>query len=149
MPQDDLSDVDPQRAAMAQFDAWLALPEAERAAWLAALAQRDAPVHARVQRLIESGVMQVVAVTDPIMVGFSLQAMIGVRAEGDLDFRGTLGVDRDAPVGFREIRLHFDLVGDLTPEELEALIATTERYCVVFQTLATSPQLSVDAAATT
>ena len=54
MPQDDLSDVDAQRAAMAQFDAWLALPEAERAAWLAALAQRDAPVHARVQRLIEA-----------------------------------------------------------------------------------------------
>jgi len=72
-----------------------------------------------------------------------------VRAEGDLDFRGTLGVDRDAPVGFREIRLHFDLVGDLTPDELEALIATTERYCVVFQTLATSPQLSVDAVAAT
>ncbi len=54
MPQDELSDVDPQRAAMAQFDAWLALPEAERAAWLAALARRDALTHARVQRLIEA-----------------------------------------------------------------------------------------------
>ncbi len=54
MPQDDLPDVDPQRAAMAQFDAWLALPEAERSDWLAALARRDAPVHARVQRLIEA-----------------------------------------------------------------------------------------------
>ena len=54
MPQDDLSDIDPQRAAMAQFDAWLALPDTERVAWLAALAHRDVPVHARVQRLIEA-----------------------------------------------------------------------------------------------
>ena len=54
MPRDDLSDVDPQRAAMTQFDTWLALPEAEQVPWLAALAQRDAPVHALVQRLIEA-----------------------------------------------------------------------------------------------
>jgi uncharacterized OsmC-like protein len=66
-----------------------------------------------------------------------------VRAEGDLDFRGTLGVDRDAPVGFRSIRLHFDLESDASVEDLDALIATTERYCVVFQTLASSPELSI------
>jgi uncharacterized OsmC-like protein len=66
-----------------------------------------------------------------------------VRAEGDLDFRGTLGVDRQAPVGFRAIRLTFDLDSDATPEELDKLIATTERYCVVFQTLAHSPDLSL------
>jgi uncharacterized OsmC-like protein len=66
-----------------------------------------------------------------------------VHAEGDLDFRGTLGVDRDAPVGFRSIRLSFELESDASAEDLEALIATTERYCVVFQTLAHSPQLSV------
>jgi uncharacterized OsmC-like protein len=66
-----------------------------------------------------------------------------VHAEGDLDFRGTLGVDRSTPVGFRSIRLSFELESDASPEDLDALIATTERYCVVFQTLAHPPQLSV------
>ena len=66
-----------------------------------------------------------------------------VRAEGDLDFRGTLGIDRSAPVGFRSIRLAFDLVSDAPADDLDALIATTERYCVVFQTLAQPPELSV------
>ena len=66
-----------------------------------------------------------------------------VRAEGDLDFRGTLGVDRDAPVGFRAIRLFFELDSDAPPDELEKLLATTERYCVVLQTLASSPELTV------
>jgi uncharacterized OsmC-like protein len=65
-----------------------------------------------------------------------------VRAEGDLDFRGTLGVDREAPVGFQAIRLTFDLDSDAAPEDLDKLIATTERYCVVFQTLASNPELS-------
>ncbi len=59
-----------------------------------------------------------------------------VRAEGDLDFRGTLGVDRDAPVGFKAIRLRFDLDIDATAEDLAALAKLTERYCVVYQTLA-------------
>jgi uncharacterized OsmC-like protein len=58
-----------------------------------------------------------------------------VRAEGDLDFRGTMGVDREVPVGFRSIRLHFDLDTDATEEDLDALLATTERYCVVYQTI--------------
>jgi uncharacterized OsmC-like protein len=64
-----------------------------------------------------------------------------VLAEGDLDFRGTLGVDRDAPVGFRSIRLRFDLDTDAGEEDLATLIRLTERYCVVLQTLAVTPQL--------
>ena len=59
-----------------------------------------------------------------------------VRAEGDLDFRGTLGVDRDAPVGFKTIRLSFDLDTDASEDQLATLRKLTERYCVVFQTLA-------------
>jgi uncharacterized OsmC-like protein len=66
-----------------------------------------------------------------------------VHAEGDLDWRGTLAVDRDAPVGFREIRLSFDLRSDASDEEIETLQRLTERYCVVFQTLAAPPDLSV------
>ena len=58
-----------------------------------------------------------------------------VRAEGDLDFRGTLGVDREAPVGFTAVRLRFELESDATEEELEKLLERTERYCVVYQTL--------------
>jgi len=66
-----------------------------------------------------------------------------VRAEGDLDFRGTLGVDRDAPVGFRDIRLTFELDADADDAQLETLQRLTERYCVVYQTLAQGPGLSV------
>jgi uncharacterized OsmC-like protein len=66
-----------------------------------------------------------------------------VHAEGDLDFRGTMAVDRDTPVGFREIRLEFDLESDAGPEQIETLIRLTERYCVVLQTLRTTPTLSV------
>ena len=58
-----------------------------------------------------------------------------LTAEGDLDFRGTLGVAKDAPVGFREIRLKFDLDADAAPEQVKKLIELTERYCVVMQTL--------------
>jgi uncharacterized OsmC-like protein len=65
-----------------------------------------------------------------------------VRAEGELDFRGTLAVDRDAPVGFTAIRLAFELDSDADGEELETLMKLTERYCVVFQTLSRPPQLS-------
>lgn len=68
-----------------------------------------------------------------------------VSAEGDLDFRGTLGVDRDAPVGFRSIRLRFDLDTDASADDLAALITTTERYCVVLQTLTNSPTMMVAA----
>ncbi len=59
-----------------------------------------------------------------------------IKAEGDLDFRGTLGVSKDAPVGFKTIRLYFILDTEATPEHLETLIKLTERYCVVYQTLA-------------
>ena len=65
-----------------------------------------------------------------------------VRAEGDLDFRGTLGVDRDAPVGFSAIRLSFELDTDADKAQLETLRELTERYCVVYQTLAGAPALS-------
>jgi uncharacterized OsmC-like protein len=67
-----------------------------------------------------------------------------VRAEGDLDVRGTLGVDPTTPVGFRAIRLRFDLESSATGEELDDLIATTERYCVVLQTLVRTPELAID-----
>jgi uncharacterized OsmC-like protein len=65
-----------------------------------------------------------------------------VRAEGDLDFRGTLAVSKEAPVGFRSIRLGFELETDASEEELDTLLRLTERYCVVYQTLALTPALS-------
>lgn len=65
-----------------------------------------------------------------------------VHAEGDLDFRGTLAVSRDAPVGFRDIRLSFELDTPVSDEQLATLLRLTERYCVVYQTLARPPQLS-------
>ena len=68
-----------------------------------------------------------------------------LRAEGDLDFRGTLGVAKDAPVGFRDIRLAITLDTDATPEQVDSLLKLTERYCVVYQTLARTPALSVQA----
>lgn len=66
-----------------------------------------------------------------------------VTAEGDLDFRGTLGVSREAPVGFANIRLRFNLDTDATPEQLDNVLKLTERYCVVYQTLRSAPQVSV------
>jgi uncharacterized OsmC-like protein len=66
-----------------------------------------------------------------------------VHAEGDLDWRGTLAVDKEAPVGFKEIRLRFELESDASDEELDTLERLTERYCVVYQTLSASPSVSV------
>ncbi len=66
-----------------------------------------------------------------------------IRAEGDLDFRGTLGVSKEAPVGFQRIRLFFDLDTDATEEQQATLIRLTERYCVVYQTLRQPPQFEV------
>ncbi len=66
-----------------------------------------------------------------------------VRAEGDLDFRGTLGVSKDVPVGFRQIRLNFDLDTDATEEQLATLLRLTERYCVVYQTLSHPTEINV------
>ena len=68
-----------------------------------------------------------------------------VHAEGDLDFRGTLGVAKDAPVGFRDIRLRFELDTDAAPEQKKKLIELTERYCVVLQTIKRTPPIEVSA----
>lgn len=70
-----------------------------------------------------------------------------VRAEGDLDFRGTLGVAKDAPVGFIGIRLNFALDADASEEQINTLIRLTERYCVVYQTLRQPPEISVSISA--
>jgi uncharacterized OsmC-like protein len=66
-----------------------------------------------------------------------------VFAEGDLDFRGTLAVSKEAMVGFKSIRLNFDLDTDAPQEQLASLIKLTERYCVVFQSLKNSPEISI------
>jgi len=66
-----------------------------------------------------------------------------IRAEGDLDFRGTLGVSKDVPVGFKQIRLNFDLDTDASEEQIATLIRLTERYCVVYQTLSHPAEISV------
>jgi uncharacterized OsmC-like protein len=68
-----------------------------------------------------------------------------VRAEGDLDFRGTLGVAKDAPVGFRDIRLVFDVAGDAPAETLQKIVQLTERYCVVLQTIQQKPTITLTA----
>ena len=64
-----------------------------------------------------------------------------VHAEGDIDFRGTLGVNKEAPVGFRDIRLRFEIDRDLDDEVLAKLVELTERYCVVLQTIRSAPNL--------
>ena len=66
-----------------------------------------------------------------------------IRAEGDLDFRGTLGVSKDVPVGFKQIGLNFDLDTDATEEQIATLLRLTERYCVVYQTLSHPADISV------
>lgn len=79
-------------------------------------------------------------------VATSLEILITggeVRAEGDLDFKGTLGVSKESPVGFKNIRLNFHLETEATSEQLDTLIKLTERYCVVYQTLSKSPLLQV------
>ena len=67
-------------------------------------------------------------------------------AEGDLDFRGTLGVSKEAPVGFSNIRLNLDLDTDATPDQMRSLLTLTERYCVVYQTLRSQPDVAVSLA---
>ena len=84
-------------------------------------------------------------------VATSLQINVAggtVTAEGDLDFRGTLAVSKDAPVGFRSIRLAFDLDTDASEEQVQTLLRLTERYCVVYQTLAHPAQMTMTAAGT-
>lgn len=76
-------------------------------------------------------------------IGVSLRDAT-VHAEGDLDFRGTLGVSKEAPVGFRAIRLRFDIDTDATDEQIASLLKLTERYCVVLQTLKNPAQISAE-----
>jgi uncharacterized OsmC-like protein len=75
-------------------------------------------------------------------LGISLRSGT-ITADGDLDFRGTLGVSKEVPVGFKEIRLRFDLDTDVTEEQLATLLRLTEKYCVVYQTLSHPPAISV------
>jgi uncharacterized OsmC-like protein len=78
-----------------------------------------------------------------VATALGLEVSGTVRAEGDLDFRGTLGVDKEAPVGFRDIRLTFDLDTTANADQVATLTKLTERYCVVLQTLVSSPTTSV------
>ena len=81
-------------------------------------------------------------------VATALELEVGdfhVRAEGNLDFRGTLGVDKETPVGFRDIRLGFDIAGELSDEELALLMKLAERYCVVYQTITSGVSVVVSA----
>jgi uncharacterized OsmC-like protein len=81
-----------------------------------------------------------------VATSLGIEVSGSVRAEGDLDWRGTLAVDKDAPVGFTKIRLNFDLVSSASQEELSTLQRLTERYCVVYQTLAVPPTITVSLA---
>lgn len=83
-----------------------------------------------------------------VATSLGLEVAGSVRAEGDLDFRGTLSVDKAAPVGFRSIRLQFDLATDATDEQMATLLRLTERYCVVYQTIASGAELSVGSTVT-
>lgn len=78
-----------------------------------------------------------------VATALEIEVSGSLRAEGDLDFRGTLGVDKEAPVGFRDIRLTFDLDTTADAEKIATLIKLTERYCVVLQTLVSSPTTAV------
>ncbi|AEA25354.1 OsmC family protein [Pseudonocardia benzenivorans] len=79
-----------------------------------------------------------------VATSLGIEATGTVHAEGDLDFRGTLGVDKEAPVGFRDVRLRFDLVTDADDDQVATLVKLTERYCVVLQTLRSSPATAVE-----
>jgi uncharacterized OsmC-like protein len=78
-----------------------------------------------------------------VATSMGIEVSGAIHAEGDLDWRGTLAVDKEAPVGFKSIRMRFDLESDASDDQLETLQRLTERYCVVLQTLASSPDLSV------
>lgn len=78
-----------------------------------------------------------------VATSLEIEVTGSVHVEGDLDFRGTLAVDKAAPVGFREIRMSFELDSTASEEQLDTLVRLTERYCVVYQTLASTPVLAV------
>lgn len=81
-----------------------------------------------------------------VATSMGIEVSGSIHAEGDLDWRGTLAVDKGTPVGFKEIRLSFELDSDASEDELATLERLTERYCVVFQTLASPPELTVSRA---
>jgi uncharacterized OsmC-like protein len=78
-----------------------------------------------------------------VATAIGLEVSGTVHAEGDLDWRGTMSIDKETPVGFKEIRLRFDIASEASDEDLAKLLELTERFCVVFQTLAGSPGLTV------
>ena len=80
-----------------------------------------------------------------VATSLGLEVTGSVHAEGDLDFRGTLGLDKTVPVGFLDIRLYFDIDGDLNEDQRASLLKLTERYCVVYQTLLRPPDVNVAA----
>src|SRR6478735_1752258 len=93
---------------------------------------------------VETGRALATAGLHPATGGSGLELWSGnVSAEGDLDFRGTLGVAKDAPVGFAQIRLRFDLDTDAAQDKLDQLLKLTERYCVVYQTIKSGPPVDV------
>src|SRR6266851_4241295 len=100
---------------------------------------------------VETGRALAVAGLHPATGGSGLELCSGdmllktglVTAEGDLDFRGTLGVDKEAPVGFAEVRLRFDVDTSAPQDKLDLLLKLTERYCVVYQTIKNGPKVSV------
>ena len=94
--------------------------------------------------LLEALVACVGVTLRAVATALGLEESGRVHAEGDLDFRGTLGVAKDAPVGFRDIRLTFELDSSATADELATLIKLTERYCVVLQTLRSAPPTEVE-----
>ncbi len=93
---------------------------------------------------VETGRALAVAGLHPVATAIDIPLRSGtVSAEGDLDFRGTLGVAKDAPVGFRQIRLRFEVDTDAPQDKLDQLLKLTERYCVVYQTLKSGPPIEV------
>jgi len=128
--------------------------KADPTAGLITLKAKGAIDDANIACKVETGRALAVAGLHPATGGSGLELCSGdmllealksgaVSAEGDLDFRGTLGVAKDAPVGFREIRLSFDVDTDAPQDKLDQLLKLTERYCVVYQTLKSGPPVAV------
>src|SRR6266480_2489613 len=106
----------------------------------AALRALQAPIKDRYKADAKAGLITLKAVATALDIPLRSGT---VSAEGDLDFRGTLGVAKEAPVGFAQIRLRFDLDTDAPQEKLDQLLKLTERYCVVYQTIRNGPPVEV------